>query len=244
MSAESSAISPARSGSRSSLREKLRKVSSVGLQAFIGFLAIAVLAQNVVLRGQNKRFKELQSTMVPRSLLPQTGSPTIEVGRRVPSIGGITPDGKFRDMRLASNQPFGTLVITFSSGCPSCLHNQEGWQALASSLKSKGWHVVWVSRDAIVPTRKYSVLHAVDLADVVADPPMRTYTQLALAAVPNTVVFDANGTVRQVWRGELKDQWGKVFEYFQLSTPSFVSSDNSDGQAAPKRSYAEPKGSN
>jgi peroxiredoxin len=74
---------------------------------------------------------------------------------------------------------------------------------LANALEPKGVRVLWVSRDPIEVTKEYCLKRGILLSDVLADPPYRTYTQLGLARVPNTVLVDATGTVEKVWPGRL-----------------------------------------
>jgi peroxiredoxin len=120
------------------------------------------------------------------------------------------------------------LIITFSPGCPACQANQEGWANLASLLKAKGVRVLWVSRDPIEVTREYCLKHGIPLIDAVADPPYRTYAQLGLARVPNTVSVGPDGTVEKVWAGRLDQAgWNSMFAYFgeRNATTSAASSE-------------------
>ena len=135
-------------------------------------------------------------------------------------VAGVALDGKFRDIELDSGSSQGSVILTFSPGCVHCVHNQEGWGALAFRLKSLGWRVIWLSRDSQKETLEYCEAHNIALSDVIADPTNRTYDQLALSAVPFTVVTDGNGTIQQVWRGELGQSWHGVFAYFQLAEPA------------------------
>ncbi len=107
------------------------------------------------------------------------------------------------------------LIITFSPGCPACQANQDGWMRLASALEQKGVRVLWVSRDPIEITRDYCLKHGIPLSDILADPPYRTFAQLGLARVPNTLLVGANGTVEKVWAGRLDQAgWDTMFAYF------------------------------
>ncbi|HEX4543351.1 MAG TPA: redoxin domain-containing protein [Candidatus Acidoferrum sp.] len=106
------------------------------------------------------------------------------------------------------------LIITFSPGCPACQANKERWMKLANTLEQKGARVLWVSRDPIEVTREYCLKHGIPLIDAVADPPYRTYLQLGLARVPNTVLVGPGGTVEKVWAERLdQDGWNSLFAY-------------------------------
>ena len=86
---------------------------------------------------------------------------------------------------------------------------------LASALEQKQVHVLWVSRDPLDITQDYCMKHGVRLSDVVADPPYRTYVQLGLARVPNTLLVRADGTVEKVWAGRLdREGWNSMLAYF------------------------------
>lgn len=86
---------------------------------------------------------------------------------------------------------------------------------LAGDLEQKGVRVLWVSRDPMEVTRDYCMKHGIRLSDVLADPPHRTYVQLGLARVPNTMLVGADGRVEKVWAGR-QDQagWHTMFAYF------------------------------
>ncbi len=163
--------------------------------------ALAVLAENVVLLRQNRHLRE--------ALAPQ-----IAAGTHLQMLSGLSLDGRQEpvDLPAAGSK---LLIITFSPGCPACQANQDGWMRLATTLEPKGMRVLWVSRDPIEITRDYCAKHGIPLSDTLADPPYRTYAQLGLARVPNTVLVGAGGTVEKVWAGRLdQPDWNTMFAYF------------------------------
>ena len=86
---------------------------------------------------------------------------------------------------------------------------------LAGALEQRGVQVVWLSRDPVEITREYCVKHGVPFSNTLADPPYRTYLQLGLARVPNTVLVKADGTAEKVWPGRLDQAgWSSIFAYF------------------------------
>jgi hypothetical protein len=86
---------------------------------------------------------------------------------------------------------------------------------LASALEQKGVRVRWVSRDPIEITKDYCLKHGIRLSDTLADPPYRTFAQLGLARVPNTLLVGAEGRVEKVWAGRLDQAgWNTMFAYF------------------------------
>ncbi len=86
---------------------------------------------------------------------------------------------------------------------------------LANVLEQRGIRVLWVSRDSIEITRDYCAKHGIPLSDALADPPYRTFAQLGLARVPNTLLVGAEGRVEKVWAGRLDQAgWDTMFAYF------------------------------
>jgi peroxiredoxin len=171
------------------------------MEAMLWIAALAVLAVNIALLRENRRLRE-------------AAAPQIARGTQLQMLSGLALNGRVEPVSLpTANSKL--LIITFSPGCPACRTNQEGWMKLANTLKQNGVRVLWVSRDPVEVTREYCLRHGVPLDDVVADPPYRTYLQLGLARVPNTVLVGPDGTVEKVWSGSLDQAgWNSVFAYF------------------------------
>ena len=171
------------------------------MEIFLWLVASGVLAENIFLFLQNRHLSE--------ALAPQ-----ITAGMQLQMLAGIASDGRLETVTLPSADSK-LLIITFSPGCPACQANQDGWMKLASTLERKGVHVLWVSRDPIEITREYCVKHGIPLSDALADPPHRTFAQLGLARVPNTLLVGAEGRVEKVWAGRLDQAgWKTLFAYF------------------------------
>ena len=171
------------------------------MEILLWLAALGVLAENIILFRQNRRLLE--------ALAPQ-----IATGARLQMLSGLSLDGRQEPVALPSAGSK-LLMITFSPGCPACQANQNGWMRLASTLGQKGVRVLWVSRDPIEITRDYCVKHGIPLPDTLADPPYRTFAQLGLARVPNTLLVGADGTVEKVWAGRLDQAgWNTMFAYF------------------------------
>jgi peroxiredoxin len=171
------------------------------MEIFLWLVALGVLAENVFLFLQNRRLSE--------ALAPQ-----ITAGTRLQMLSGVAFDGRLEPVTLpAAGSKL--LIITFSPGCPACQANQEGWMRLASALEQRGVRVLWLSRDPIEITRDYCTKHGIRLSDTLADPPYRTFAQLGLARVPNTLLVGAEGRVEKVWAGRLDQAgWNTMFAYF------------------------------
>ena len=178
-------------------KSRLNKV----MEILLWLAGLGVFAENIFLFQQNRRLSE--------ALAPQ-----ITVGTQLQMLAGIAFDGRLEPVALpAAGSKL--LIITFSPGCPACRANQDGWMMLASTLEEKIVRVLWVSRDPIEITRDYCLEHGIRLSDRLADPPYRTFAQLGLARVPNTVLVGAEGRVEQVWAGRLDQAgWNTMFTYF------------------------------
>jgi len=171
------------------------------MEILLWLAGLGVLAENIFLLQQNRRLNE--------ALAPQ-----ITAGTQLQMLAGITFGGRLEPVPLTSADSK-LLIITFSPGCPACQANQEGWMKLARALEQKGVRVLWVSRDPIEITRDYCAKHGISLSDVLADPPYRTFAQLGLARVPNTVLVGTEGRVEKVWAGRLDQAgWNAMFAYF------------------------------
>src|SRR6266851_6387736 len=171
------------------------------MEIFLWVVALGVLAENIFLFLQNRRLNE--------ALAPQ-----ITAGTQLKMLSGVAFDGRLEPVSLpAAGSKL--IIITFSPGCPACQANQDGWMRLASAIEQKGVRVLWVSRDPVEITRDYCAKHGIPLSDTLADPPYRTFAQLGLARVPNTVWVGAEGRVEKVWAGRLDQaSWNMVFTYF------------------------------
>src|SRR6266853_3336448 len=171
------------------------------IEILLWLAGLGVLAENIFLFRQNRHLSE--------ALAPQ-----ITAGTQLKNLAGIAFDARLEPVALpAAGSKL--LIITFSPECPACQANQDGWMRLASALERKSVRVLWVSRDPIEITRDYCVKHGIPLSDVLADPPYRTFAQLGLTRVPNTLLVGANGTVEKVWVGRLDQPgWNTMFSYF------------------------------
>jgi peroxiredoxin len=174
---------------------------SKAMEILLWLAGLGVLAENIFLFQQNRRLNE--------ALAPQ-----ISAGTQLQMLSGVALDGRLEPVALpAAGSKL--LILTFSPGCPACQANLDAWMKLANTLEQKGVRVLWVSRDPIEITRDYCVKHGIRLSDTLADPPYRTFAQLGLARVPNTLLVGADGRVEKVWAGRLDQAgWNAMFTYF------------------------------
>src|SRR6267378_3421298 len=171
------------------------------IEILLWLAGLGVLAENIFLFQQNRRLNE--------ALAPQ-----ITAGTQLQMLSGIAFDGRLEAVALPAARAK-LLILTFSPGCPACQANQDGWMRLASAIEQKGVRVLWVSRDPLEITRDYCVKHGIRLSDTLAEPPYRTFAQLGLARVPNTLLVGADGRVEKVWAGRLDQTgWNSMSAYF------------------------------
>jgi peroxiredoxin len=171
------------------------------IEILLWLAGLGVLAENIVLLQLNRRLNE-------------TLAPQISVGTQLQMLAGMAFDGRLESVALAAAGSK-LLIITFSPGCPGCQANRDGWMRLVSTLEQKGVRVLWVSRDPIEITRDYCLKHGILLSNTLADPHYRTFAQLGLARVPNTLLVGAEGRVEKVWAGRLDQAgWNTIFTYF------------------------------
>jgi len=174
------------------------------LEIFIWLVGVGLLVENVLLLQQNRT-------------LHNALDPQITACAHLEMLAGLGLDGRNQILALPSANSR-LLIVTFSPSCPACQANQEGWKKLADTLEQKGLRVLWLSRDTVEITRDYCLKHGIPYSDTLADPPYRTYVQLGLARVPNTVLVRADGTVEKVWAGRMDQAgWKTMFAYFGQS---------------------------
>lgn len=186
-------------------------LTSKVLHTSIFVIALAVLAQNLLLLKDNRTLRQAAARPDPDMSIP--------VGRLVRGISGSTMDGKLRTITTPEQPGEKLLIFTFSPGCAFCRASLASWLRLSKELAQKqGWHVVWVSRDPLSVTRQYCAEQEVPADQTIADPTYRTYVQLALKSVPNTIVVGTGGHVEKVWTGPLDTQktWSEIAAYLNL----------------------------
>src|ERR1700693_3967121 len=171
------------------------------IEILLWLAGLGVLAENIFLFRQNRQLSE--------ALAPQ-----ISAGTQLRMLAGIAFDGRLEPVTLPAADSK-LLIITFSPGCPACQANQGGWMRLASTLEEKGIRVLGVRREPSEVARDYCLRHGIPLALTLADPPYRTFAQLGLARVPNTLLVGGEGRVEKVWAGRLDQAgWNTIFAYF------------------------------
>lgn len=201
-----------------------RRIFATALNTLVWCLSAGVLFQNYSLS------RKLE--------LAQKSSTGVHVGTRLHNISGAGLDGQLRSIAIPETESDHLLILTLSPGCPACESNQANWLLLADELRRRvGWRVLWISRDPIDVSKEYFERTNTPLAEALADPPNRTYSQLHLQAVPSTLVVGAGGIVEQCWTGLLSPtDWGIIYSYLGVHKAHM-----SSGQVPPAGTFLEAR---
>jgi hypothetical protein len=163
--------------------------------------AAGVAIVNVLLVRENARLRTKPNV------------PVVPVGRHLRDLAGVTPTGQMRTLAMPVSGAH-LLIIAFSPWCSFCAANKAGWLSLARDVRQRGWNVVWFSRDRAGETKEYCAREGMTSEVVMSDPPYRTFNQLGLATVPETIVVGPGGVVERVWVGRLDSSgWRQVAAY-------------------------------
>jgi peroxiredoxin len=198
------------------ISDRARKITKTTLNVLLLVGAAAIIAQNVSLIAANRALHKIDDKITAQ----------IQSGQKLSSdLVAAGADGRLTPIPLPASADEHLLIITFSPGCPACQANREEWTKLSGALEQHGWHVLWVSRDRMEESFDYSRKHQIPLSDVLADPPYRTYVQLGLSRVPNTLVVGPGGIIQKVWPGQMGNaKWKEVFGYFNIEEEGTLSS--------------------
>lgn len=199
----------------------IRKIGSTAFYVLVALLVVGILVENVILMGQNRRLKS-------PDLADQ-----VQVGQRLQNLSAVDLNGIIRPIALPAMASERMVIFTFSPECPFCQRTQPIWEELAKGLQQRGVNVLWVSRDGVDLTRVYCERTQIPLSQVLADPPNRSFAQLGLRGVPDTIVIGQGGVVQKVWSGALDGGGSRgVFSYFGISRSTMPSV----GAASPEKS--------
>jgi peroxiredoxin len=198
------------------ISDRARKIGKTVLNVLLGCGAVAIIAQNILLVPENRSLHRAVDKITAQ----------IQAGQKLSAdLAATGADRQLDSIPLPASADDHLLIITFSPQCPACQANQEEWTKLAQGLEQHGWRVIWVSRDGMNDSIEYSRKHHIPLSDILADPPYRTYVQLGLSRVPNTLVVGPGGIIQKVWPGQMANaKWKEVFGYFNIEKEGTLSS--------------------
>ena len=193
------------------------------LNVVLPLLAVALIAENIVLLRQNHRLK----TELP---LPSA----LEVHREEPlrDIGGVGFDGSFHTVAMPRSAGEHLLIFTFGPRCSECVLSKSLDASLSAQAKKLGWRTVWISRGSPEETRAFCTAAGIPLEETLVNPPYGTYLRLGLAAVPQRVAVGENGKVEEVWLGRLTDESAQSAAKFLSDHPGAQAS-NGEPKSSP-----------
>ena len=194
-------------------RPALRK----SLNFVVPLLAVALIAENIILLRQNNRLKT--ELPLPSALIVHREEPLHD-------IGGVGFDGRFHTVEMPRSAAEHLLIFTFASRCPECVLSEPLDASLSAQAKKLGWRTVWISRGNPEETRAFCIGSGIPLEETLVNPPYSTYLRLGLAAVPQLVAIGENGKVEEVWLGRLTTESAKSAAQFLLDHPGAQASNS------------------
>lgn len=119
------------------------------LFTFLGWcFALALCAESLILARQNRDLKALRS---PDSSVP--------AGRILRNLSGVDLDGRYHKIVPPASSSERLLIFTFSPGCAPCEAGMPEAQRVASTVRSEGWTVLWVSGAFLGDTVRFTQEH-------------------------------------------------------------------------------------
>lgn len=165
------------------------------LTLITGALVFALVLQTAIIVRANHRLKNQVDAL--RRLL--TADLALKEGDSMGQVVGFDGNASRVVVDLGKSGP--SLVMGVSASCPICVQNLPLWKPLANQALLAGLHVFWVSRDSLEAMKPWrdEILPGL----VIADPTHRTWLQLNLGMVPQTVVVSKTGRIARAWAGPL-----------------------------------------
>jgi hypothetical protein len=196
------------------LHPSLRK----SLNFVLVVLAVALIAENIILLRQNQRL---------RTELPLPSALAVHREEPLHDIGGVGFDGRFHSVEMPRSATEHLLIFTFAPQCPECVLSKSFDTALSAQAKKLGWRTVWISRSGnFEATRAFCNASGIPLEETLVNPPYPTYLRLGLAAVPQVVAVGENGKVDEVWLGRLTAESAKSAARFLSDHPGLQASNS------------------
>jgi hypothetical protein len=158
-------------------------------------LLIGVAGETVMIRKQ---------TADVNAVIQRQRSDVVAIGDHIGDLVG-TGASRLQVCYRLTGVPRGSLVIGMSSGCPFCQRSFAAWRRLSAKARLRGIHVIWVSRDSTEDASSETGVFHLDESGI-ADPSYRTYLQLKLSTVPQTLVVQSDGRVKDVRAGPVEAQ--------------------------------------
>lgn len=169
------------------------------MRKFIGGLAdVAVLALAVFAIWGYVGARESSRATTAGSGTVATGAQRLDsIRAQIELVGATGP------RQVPGRDQKATLLLFFNTKCPACLKQRAGWVSLAAAARSHGAHVVAVTGEEVTQplVTNYFAVRSIDVTQ--ARETEVIGRQLAVDAVPTTVLLDGSGRVLFRHEGEL-----------------------------------------
>ena len=173
-----------------------KSLTPYGMSLCLSFLVIALAVQNYRLKS------ELAHLSHPEYDRLRPGDEVASIP--LISLGGDTIHLDYRE--LNGNQ----VICILSAECPHCLRNLRQWAKLADSCKyGGGGNAIGICLNDRSTARRLAQEY--DIGFYLAIPGDSAFLHVyKVSVVPETVLIDRRGIVRDIWMGELSDSCVQV----------------------------------
>jgi peroxiredoxin len=172
-------------------------------------LIVLVVAMGIEILFLVQENRKLRSAMTARRGPFKILNPE----EKVPPLVGV--DQKGDEVRVEYPSPQQTVLLWFSTGCPSCEHNVEFWKEIYKKHRSPHVRFLGVTTADEEKTEELADRFGFPVL-IVSD--YALLDQYKVEVIPQTMLIDQNGVVRKVWPGPLSDNYKKEMERMLASS--------------------------
>ncbi|MFL6260741.1 MAG: TlpA family protein disulfide reductase [Thermoanaerobaculia bacterium] len=157
--------------------------------ALAGILLLSLLIANFLIVKQNRSL---------RHQVLKNGPQYLSAGEVVPTLRGLGLDDRITSVAYGRGEK-PTLLLVLSPSCGWCKINLPNWQAILDQASNR-YRVVAISISR-PKTAEYVRDHGLSKAAVIVEPEPRDLLAYKLQLTPQTILVNADGTVRKNWMG-------------------------------------------
>lgn len=182
------------------MHERTKTMPHWSAAAIVAIVALGVGGAMFLLVQQNRELKATLAVIVA-GYTEAPGAPAgddLYVGARVPDLDVESPNGEVASLREVMGD--GGVMAILTTTCPFCERTVPIWDTIGTELASGGRKWVALSLHPRAATDLYQDRLAIEW-------PLLTIAsndQWLVRAVPVTLVYDAEGKIVRVWRGQLR----------------------------------------
>ncbi len=169
-------------------RDALRATGN-SVAALTALLLLVLLVSNFLIIKQNRSLK---------GQLLKKGPQYLSAGDSVPTLRGLDLDNRITSVSHGGGQK-PALLFVFSPSCGWCKINLPNWQAMLDQAAGR-YRVVAISISR-EKTAEFVQQHGLSRASVIVEPEPRDLLAYKFQLTPQTILVDAEGTVRKNWMG-------------------------------------------